>query len=81
MSFRIKHSVLTPDHVSLDRTSVCVKPGLKSTDQRFSEAVVAHDSVIAAKSCSLATDMQPVGIDGQQSMEQTHAGMHTQSLE
>ncbi len=58
VNFRIKHSVLTSDHISLNfinKPSLCAEPGLKSTDQRFSEAAVAFDSVITARSCSLMT--------------------------
>ncbi len=50
--------MLTPDHISLNfinKPSLCAEPGLKSTDQRFSEATVKLDSVITAKSRSLAT--------------------------
>ncbi len=57
-NIRIKHSALKPDHISLNlinKTSVCVEPGLKSTDLRFSEATVAHASLITTKSHSLAT--------------------------
>ncbi len=39
--FRIKHSVLTPEHILLNfinKHLLCAEPGLKSTDQRFSEA-------------------------------------------
>ncbi len=58
VNFRIKnekHFVLTPDQNLLnfiDKMSICVKPGLKSIDQRFSEATL---KTITAKSCSLVT--------------------------
>ncbi len=58
VNFRIKHSVLTPDDVSLNfksKLSLCAEPDLKWTDQRFSEAAVALDSVITTKSRSLVT--------------------------
>ncbi len=52
-------------------------------DQRFLEAVITRDSVITAK-CRLSRnfccpamlrcEMQPVGVDGQRSTEQTHSG-------
>ncbi len=54
--FRIQHTVLTPDHISLifiNKLSLCAEPGLKSTDQRFSEAAVAFDSVMIAKFLSV----------------------------
>ncbi len=85
--FKIKHSVLTQGHISLNfinKPSLCAEPGLKSTDQRFSEAVNAHDSLITLKSCLSrnsscpalwnAAWTQPVGVDGRQSMEQTCSG-------
>ncbi len=40
-----------PDHILLNviaKMSLCVEPGLKSTDQRFSEAMTVCDSVIRA---------------------------------
>ncbi len=58
VNFRIKHSLLTPDHISLsfiNKASSCAESGLMSTDRRFLEAAVALDSEISAKSCSLAT--------------------------
>ncbi len=56
--FRIKHSVLMPDHVSLNsinKISLCAELCLRSTDHRFSEAAVTLDSVITVKCHSLAT--------------------------
>ncbi len=47
-----------PDHISLNfinKPSLCTEPCLKSTDQRFSEAADALNSVITAKSCGLTT--------------------------
>ncbi len=58
VSFRIKHSVLTPVHISLNfinKSSWCAESDLKSTDQRFSEAAVTLDSIITAKFRSLGS--------------------------
>ncbi len=47
-----------PDHISLDfinKPSLCAEPGLKSTDQRFSEAADTLDSEITTKSHRFAT--------------------------
>ncbi len=58
--FRIKLSMLTPDYISLNfinKLLLYAERGLKSTDQRFSEAAVAFDSVIPAKSCPLMTQL------------------------
>ncbi len=44
---------MAPDYISLNfmnKPSLCVVLGLKSTDQSFLEAVIAHDLVITAKS-------------------------------
>ncbi len=57
-NFRIKHFVLTPDHISLNcinKLSLCTGQGLKSTDQMFLEAEVPRYSVITTKSRSLMT--------------------------
>ncbi len=51
VNFRIKHSVLKPDHISLNfinKPSLCAESGLKSSDQKFSEAAVARDSEMNA---------------------------------
>ncbi len=56
VNFRIKHSMLTPDHTSLNfinKLSLCVEAGLTSTDQRFSEAAVTLSIVIINLKCSL----------------------------
>ncbi len=61
---------------------MCAKSGLKSPDQRFSEAAVAHDSLINTKfrrsygfGCLvvLRCDIQPVGVDRRRSTEQTRS--------
>ncbi len=47
-----------PDHLSLsfvNKLTLCAERGLKSTDQRFSEAAVTPDSLITVKSHSLTT--------------------------
>ncbi len=89
INFKIKHSVLTPDHISLNfinKLSFCAEPGLKSTDQMFSEAAVALNSGIITKShclmrlqlsgCTVlwnAAWTQLVGVDGWRSTEQIHS--------
>ncbi len=59
-NFRIKHSMLTPDHISpnfIYKLSLCVEPGQESADQVFSD-LDALDSVITAKSKSGSSSLK-----------------------
>ncbi len=84
-----KHSVLTPDHISLNfinKTSLCEEPGLKSTDQRFSEAAITRDSEINAKSpavwrcCALKRSRWGL-TDNRAGPQQSRPRAHTQPAE
>ncbi len=55
----IKKSRLMLDCFSPNFINMCVRPGLKSIDQRFTEAAVALDPVITAKSHCLRTPAVP----------------------
>ncbi len=58
VNFEMKHSLLMPNHIShnfINKLSLCAELGLMSTEQRFSEAAVEPDSLIAVESCSLTT--------------------------
>ncbi len=87
-------------HISqnfINNPSLCAEQGLKSTDQRFSEAAVALDSVISVNSRSLATPALQLCCAVKRSlkaagrcwwteghgvnMQQSHSGAHTRPVE